>query len=65
MENRVFRAAVIGCGGIAQQHIAVLRETEGVRICAVCDVKSDRAEKAACLEKMVMPCSRSISLLSR
>ena len=54
MENKVFRAAVIGCGGIAQQHIAVLRETEGVRICAVCDVKGDRAEKAA-LETGAVP----------
>ena len=46
-EDKLFRSALIGCGGIAQQHAAVLRDMEDVRLCAVCDIKPERAEQLA------------------
>lgn len=41
------RAAVIGCGGIAQVHLAKLDDMPDVELMAVCDIRADRAEAAA------------------
>ena len=46
MEQKKFRAAVIGCGGISQVHIAALQGMENVEIAAVCDIRKDRLEAA-------------------
>jgi predicted dehydrogenase len=41
------RAALIGAGQIARQHLACLRETAGVEVVAVCDLSPAVAESAA------------------
>ena len=41
------RAALIGTGQIARQHLACLRELEGVEVAAVCDLSPAMAESAA------------------
>ena len=46
MEQKKFRAAVIGCGGISQVHIAALQGMENVEIAAVCDIREDRLQAA-------------------
>ncbi len=46
MEQRLFRAAIIGCGGISQVHIAALSNMKNVRIAAVCDIRADRLQAA-------------------
>ncbi len=46
MEQKKFRAAVIGCGGISQVHIAALQGMKNVEIAAVCDIREDRLAKA-------------------
>ena len=46
MEQRKFRAAIIGCGGISQVHIAALQGMNNVEIAAVCDIREDRLAKA-------------------
>ena len=46
MQLKPHRAAVIGCGGISQLHIAALNEL-GVTIAAVCDIRPDRLQAAA------------------
>jgi len=47
MENKKFRVAVIGCGGISRVHIAALMDMECVEIKAVCDIREERAAAAA------------------
>ena len=47
MSDNTRRAAVIGCGGIAQVHIAALQALENVKIAAVCDIRPDRLQAAA------------------
>jgi UDP-N-acetyl-2-amino-2-deoxyglucuronate dehydrogenase len=39
--------ALIGCGRISRKHIANLKEIEGARLCAVCDIVEERAAAAA------------------
>ena len=46
MEQRKFRAAIIGCGGISQVHIAALQGMKNVEIAAVCDIREDRLKAA-------------------
>ena len=46
MEQRTFRAAIIGCGGISRVHIAALQEMKNVEIAAVCDIREDRLKAA-------------------
>ena len=46
MEQRKFRAAIIGCGGISQVHIAALQDMSQVEIAAVCDIRAERLQKA-------------------
>jgi predicted dehydrogenase len=41
------RAALIGAGQIARQHLACLRELPGVQVAAVCDLSAAAAEAAA------------------
>jgi predicted dehydrogenase len=38
---------LIGCGGIAREHLTVLKDLENVEISAVCDISRARAEAAA------------------
>ncbi|MCR5092414.1 MAG: Gfo/Idh/MocA family oxidoreductase [Lachnospiraceae bacterium] len=40
-------AGIIGCGGIAQVHAWVLRHMADVKLCALCDVVAEKAEKLA------------------
>ena len=41
------KAAIIGAGHIARQHLACLRELPGVQIAGVCDLSRAMAESAA------------------
>ncbi len=46
--NHVVKAAVIGCGGIANgKHLPALKKLPDVSVVAFCDIKPERAEKAA------------------
>ena len=47
MNQKTFRAAVIGCGGISHVHIAALKNMPQVEIAAVCDIRPDRLQEAA------------------
>lgn len=41
------KAVIIGCGAIATMHIDGIKKMEDVTLAAVCDIKPDRAQKAA------------------
>jgi predicted dehydrogenase len=41
------KSVVIGCGAIAREHLAALRQMENVDVAAVCDLSPARAEAAA------------------
>lgn len=41
------RAAVVGCGGIAQVHARALEALEGVELCAFADCRAERAKDFA------------------
>lgn len=45
--SELYTTAIVGCGRIAPRHFDVLRQLDGVQLVAVCDVKEDRARKAA------------------
>ena len=45
--NMALKAAIIGAGHIARQHLACLRETPGVDVVGVCDLSRAMAESAA------------------
>ena len=47
MEQKKFRVAVIGCGGISQVHMAALMDMDCVEIKAVCDIREERVRAAA------------------
>jgi len=42
-----FRVAILGAGGIAPEHVAVLRRLPNARVVAVCDLNRDRAKLLA------------------
>ena len=44
---RDFRVGVVGCGGIAQVHGAVLQNLEGVELAACADIRPERAQAFA------------------
>ena len=44
---KLFRTAVIGCGGISRNHINALLNNPRTEIIAVCDIDPEKAEKAA------------------
>lgn len=41
------KAAIVGCGGIAQVHAQAIEGLDGVELCAFVDCRKDRAEKFA------------------
>lgn len=41
------RVGIVGCGGIAGVHTWALKQIEGCRICALCDVVPERAKQLA------------------
>ena len=46
--DRIVKIGIIGCGGIANgKHMPSLRQIPNVRMVAFCDIKKERAEKAA------------------
>lgn len=45
--DTIMRAAIVGCGGIAQVHKKVLCSLPGVKLVACADIKMDRAQKMA------------------
>ena len=47
MNNKVLRAAIIGCGNIFTMHATSVAVMENAEIVGVCDVKKDRADAAA------------------
>ena len=49
MAEKIFGVGVVGCGGISGVHIPVLMGLEGVGLRSVCDLRPERAEKAAAL----------------
>jgi UDP-N-acetyl-2-amino-2-deoxyglucuronate dehydrogenase len=44
---RQFRAALIGCGGIANRHATILKGLENVELAAFCDIEGSRAAQFA------------------
>jgi predicted dehydrogenase len=46
-DSGVFRVAILGAGGIAPEHVIVLRRLPGVRLVAVCDINPERAKLLA------------------
>ena len=38
---------MIGLGGIGRKHAGIHKELESCELCAVCDIKKDRADEAA------------------
>ena len=49
------KAALIGAGQIAKQHLACLKELEGVEVGAVCDLSPATAAAAAVAGRIVDP----------
>ena len=47
MEGKIWKVAVIGCGGIAQVHARVLAQLPQLRLVACADIRRERAEKMA------------------
>lgn len=47
-----FRVALVGCGRIARNHFDAIRETEGVRLVAVCDSVESRAREAGAAQNV-------------
>ena len=47
MAEKIFGVGVVGCGGISGVHIPVLMNLKGVELRAVCDIRPERAQKAA------------------
>jgi len=43
----MLKFALIGCGRISRKHVAALSEIKKSRLCAVCDIISERARKTA------------------
>ncbi len=41
----MFKVGIIGCGAIAQTHISFLKEFNSVKIVALCDILTERAEQ--------------------
>lgn len=41
------KCAIVGCGGIAQVHAAVLHEQDTAELLAFCDIRPERAEALA------------------
>src|SRR5271154_4227839 len=46
-ENRTLRAAIVGCGYFATNHLTAWKHLEGVEIAAVCDLDQAKARAAA------------------
>lgn len=46
-EKRIFRCGVIGCGNISVMHLDSLAALEETDLVAVCDIREDKAAKAA------------------
>ena len=44
---KILKAGIIGCGTIFPMHAQSLKNTKGVRLVAVCDIKADRARAQA------------------
>lgn len=42
--GKIFKSAIVGCGGIARVHAKVLDSMENVDLLYFCDIKEDRAE---------------------
>src|SRR5437899_7278538 len=55
MEQSPLRAAIVGAGSIARQHLACLAELPAAEVVAVCDVSAATAEAAA--ERFGVPAS--------
>ena len=43
----MLRSVLIGCGAIAREHLAALKELENADVIAVCDLSASRAEATA------------------
>ena len=47
MNNTILRAAIVGCGGIANnKHLPALVKQKNLKIIAFCDIVEERAVKA-------------------
>lgn len=44
--DKILRAALIGCGTVAEVHLTALDENENAEICALCDIEKKNAEAA-------------------
>lgn len=47
MSDKEIRIGFVGCGGIGGHHLKVWKDTPGAKVVAFCDIRRERAEKAA------------------
>ncbi len=47
MAKRIINSAIVGCGVIGPTHAMSLRDIDGARLVAVCDVEPQKAEAMA------------------
>jgi len=46
MSEQHFRVGLVGCGRISKNHFDALKRVDGLQLAAVCDIETERAEKA-------------------
>lgn len=47
MSDKELRIGFVGCGGIGGHHLKLWKDTPGAKLVAFCDIRRERAEKAA------------------
>jgi len=47
MTDRIFKAAIVGCGSIHKKHAGVIGTLSNVELAVVCDIKPERADASA------------------
>ena len=45
--DKILNVALVGCGNIAQNHLKALKSIPYIKVVALCDIKPERADKAA------------------
>ncbi len=43
MNTKKFKVGLVGCGGISLNHLSALTSMNNVKVCALCDIKEERA----------------------
>ncbi len=47
MDNKILNFGIVGCGRISRKHIEAIKEIKDANLVAVCDIKIEKAKKAA------------------